>query len=655
MTLRQLSLLFFLIGIGATNIDGQTIKPGGVNGLQTWFCAQVDRAGNYYWQDRVGDQREIFPFGNELRWLNYNPAFSFEEGQSPITLPVLAGDLTQATMISLHQAQDTFLERSVWSLEAPNQQHILLSTERMADLAKGKFLNFLDAKKGGPRLNTYYQHLSPESQSTTGGKLRLGHISSTLDIPVSSFSGLFPEFLLYKKVLSRKEQLRVNSYLAIKYGLTLQESDYLDAEGKIIWNEKDNRDYHHRIAGMARDDISGLLQKQAASQHDKGPVWKMAIGAMRDHNGLNESPLPPATFLLWGDDNGRLRFPGIEQGEKPYLERKWLMSATGDYQRLPTQLRLDLTQLELLAHPEQEMWLLLDRSGSGDFGFAHTEYYPAASSSDLTDVIFDQIVWDTDGSGTDVFTLQEGTKLLAQTDLQLPSCTLQQAGQLQLKVHGGVAPFHFEWYNLETKAKVEWIASERKIEKIAAIEAGEFRLTIKDAKENEYQQLFSISNQEMATTELLASYQLKADEPLVLDAAGQAGVQYRWLTPSGQSLYSPRIKIEAAGDYQLEMEWNGCVSTKKITVVAAAQSAFKDFNLYPNPVGRGEAFELRIQLEKSLPLEVQILDKLGRLVQKQAYPAYDFFRYQNKLITPGTYHLRLQAGKDVRSLKLVVQ
>lgn len=655
MTLRQLSLLFFLFGIGSTNIDGQSILPGGVDGLKNWFCTQADREGNHYWQDRVGERGGIFPLGTELRWLNYNPAFSFEEGQSPITLPVLAGDLTQATLISLHQAQDTFLERSVWSFEAPNQQHLLLSTERMADLAKGKFLNFLDAKKGGPQLNTYYQHLRPESTSTTSGKLRLGHISSTLAVPVASFSGLFPEFLVYDKVLSRKEQLRVNSYLAIKYGITLQESNYLNAEGKIIWNEKNNRDYSHRIAGIARDDISGLLQKQAASQRDKSPIWRMALGALRDHNALNETPLPPATFLLWGDDNGRLRFPAIEEEEKPYLERKWLMSATGDYQQLFTQLKLDLSQLELLAHPEKKMWLVIDRSGSGNFDFAHTEYYKASGARHLTEVVFDQIAWDPDGSGTDVFTLREGTNLLVQTDLQLPSCSLQKAGQLQLKVHGGAAPFHFEWYNLETKTKVEWVTSERKTEQIAAIQAGEFRLTIKDAEENEYQQLFSISNQEVATTELLASYQLKTDEPLVLDAAGQAGTQYRWLTPSGQSFYSSQIEIETAGDYQLEMERNGCVSIKKISVLAAAESAFKDFNLYPNPLARGESFELRVQLEESLPLGVQILDNLGRLIHEQVYPTYDFFRYRNKLITPGTYHLRLQAGKEVRSLKLVVQ
>lgn len=656
MTLRQLSLLCLLVGLGSIEMKAQDSLPGGVNGLKTWFCAEVDREGNYYWQDRVGEPGEVFPFGTKLNWLNYNPAFSFEEGQNPITLPILAGDLTQATFISLHQAQDTFLERSIWSFAAANKQHVLLSTERMADLAKGKFLNFLDANKRGPVLNTYYQHLPPESKSSTSGQLRLGHVSSAQDIPVSPFVGLFPEFLVYDKVLSRKEQLRVNSYLAIKYGVTLQRSNYLNAEGKIIWNEKENRDYSHRIAGIARDDISGLLQKQAASQNDKTPIWRMGIGTMRDHNAQNKTYLPAATFLLWGDDNGRLRFPSLEEGNEPFLERKWLMAAKGDYQQLSTQLMLDVSQLELLVNPEKEMWLVIDRSGTGDFAFGDTEYYQAQPTSVFTDFVFDDIAWDTDGSGTDVFTLQEGTKLLAQIDLQLPSCSLQETGQLQLNVHGGVAPFHFEWYDLETKTKVKWTASDRKIEKITAIEAGEFRLTIKDAEQNEYQGFFSIGNQEMLATKLLASYELKVDERLVLDAGtGPVGTQYRWFTPAGEQLYSAKIEIEEAGDYLLEMEWEGCVSKKKILVSAAAKSVFKDFNLYPNPVSEGEPFDLRVQLQEPLPLGLKIMDDLGRLIHEQVFPSYDFFRYQKKLTTAGNYHLQLQAGKEVQTLKLVVQ
>jgi hypothetical protein len=487
--------------------------------------------------------------------------------------------------------------------------------------------------------------------------LRLGHIPSTLGIPVSPFSGLFPEFLLYDRVLSRKEQLKVNTYLAIKYGVTLKDSDYLDAQGNVIWDSEENSDYHNRMAGIGRDDLSGLLQKQSSSQSTAAGVWKIGLGNLAENNRQNETALSPATFLLWGDDGGRLRFPESGRIESPYLERKWLMTAIGEYQELSTQLSLDANRLEFLIQPQHKLWLVVDRSGSGEFGFGNTDYYPSNKNGATGNFIFDHIRWDTDGSGSDIFTLQEGTDMLAQIDLQAPSCSPEKEGHLQLKIQGGEAPFYLEWYNVKTKGKIAWTVQEREVQNISEVTAGEYKLSIRDANQNEYQQEFSIDPKEMATTALLSSYQMKRNVPLLLDATvAQVGaVQYRWLTPSGHTVYAPQLQIDEAGNYQLEMEMEGCVARKSIEVRPVATSVFKDLNLYPNPLGQGDPFELRIQLLEPLPLNLQIVDELGRMTHEADFPPYDFFRYQNKFVAPGTYHIRLQAGKEISSLKLVVQ
>lgn len=654
---RPFLLSFLLFSMAATFVGAQTVLPGGVEGLKIWYSPQIDKEGNYVWQDRVGTSAEVFPFAAKPGMLNYHPTFSLVEGQREIEIPIAYNELAQATFISLHQAQDTFLERSIWSYESPDHQTLLLSTDRLADLRQGKFLNFLNMPRGGPRLNTYYQHLPPASKSTRLGKLRLGHISSTLGVPVASFSGLFPEFLLYDRVLSRKEQVKVNTYLAIKYGVSLKDSDYLDAQGKVIWDSEDNNEYSYRIAGIGRDDLSGLLQKQSSSQNTSSSVWEIGLDALAELNTQNEAALAPATFLLWGDDGGQLRFPTSGKIESPHLERKWLMRAIGDYKNLSTQLSLNAKRLAFLIPPQNKIWLVIDRSGSGEFEFGSTDYYPSHENSTRGKFIFDQITWDTDGSGSDIFTLQEGTDLLVEIDLQAPSCSPAKDGQLQLKIHGGEAPFQLKWYHVETKRKVEWTVQARAIEDIKQITAGEYRLSIRDANQKEYQQQFSIEMEEMATTALLASYQMKTNEPLLLDATTEqvGAVQYRWLTPSGKTINAAQLQIEEAGSYQLEMELEGCVARKSIEVLPAASSVFKDLNLYPNPLNQGEAFELRIQLLEPLPLSLQILDDLGRLTHEQHFSTDDFFRYQNKLTAAGTYHLRLQAGKEVRSLKLVVQ
>ena len=46
---------------------------------------------------------------------------------------------------------------------------------------------------------------------------------------------------------------RVQSYLAIKYGVTLGPVNYTDGYGNILWRYNDNKKYHNRIMGVGVD------------------------------------------------------------------------------------------------------------------------------------------------------------------------------------------------------------------------------------------------------------------------------------------------------------------------------------------------------------------------------------------------------------------
>jgi len=58
----------------------------------------------------------------------------------------------------------------------------------------------------------------------------------------------------------------IESYLAIKYGLTLKGENYLSSAAATVWNmASGGADYNNNIIGIARDDNSGLMQKQSIS------------------------------------------------------------------------------------------------------------------------------------------------------------------------------------------------------------------------------------------------------------------------------------------------------------------------------------------------------------------------------------------------------
>lgn len=85
------------------------------------------------------------------------------------------------------------------------------------------------------------------------------------------------EFILYNRALTALERNQVESYLAIKYGMTLTQTgtdanDYTNSSGTVIWNRTANTPYLNNITGVGRDDASGLNQKQSLSIHNNAMV-----------------------------------------------------------------------------------------------------------------------------------------------------------------------------------------------------------------------------------------------------------------------------------------------------------------------------------------------------------------------------------------------
>lgn len=114
-----------------------------------------------------------------------------------------------------------------------------------------------------------------------------------------------------------QERNRIQSYLAIKYGITLgvngTSQDYVDSDGTIIWDQSVNSGYNYDIAGIGRDDDSDLNQKQSRSVNNATDgtgriegVLTMGLTDIYDTNNLNKSTNPTTfndkEFLMWGNN-----------------------------------------------------------------------------------------------------------------------------------------------------------------------------------------------------------------------------------------------------------------------------------------------------------------------------------------------------------------
>ncbi len=78
------------------------------------------------------------------------------------------------------------------------------------------------------------------------------------------------EVIIYSNSLTTAEINKVESYLAVKYGFTLNQlatnnNNYTATNGTITWNRTLNSGYANDITGIGRDDATALSQKQSKS------------------------------------------------------------------------------------------------------------------------------------------------------------------------------------------------------------------------------------------------------------------------------------------------------------------------------------------------------------------------------------------------------
>jgi hypothetical protein len=119
-----------------------------------------------------------------------------------------------------------------------------------------------------------------------------------------SFSGDLQEVIMLKRPKSTQQWLsddelkKIHSYLAIKYGISMNTSDYMSTDGTVVWSNSANSGYNNNIIGIARDDATDLYQKQAVSLTNSH--LKIFLGSLKETNTANTATIPDNTYLMIG-------------------------------------------------------------------------------------------------------------------------------------------------------------------------------------------------------------------------------------------------------------------------------------------------------------------------------------------------------------------
>jgi len=163
----------------------------------------------------------------------------------------------------------------------------------------------LNSGRGERRLGLdgIYEAFNLDSTTNTfnvlGKHLRIGHAGWESS---GAFPGDIMEIVWYKRALTPNEQSRVNSYLAVKNGTTLNEN-YLSTTNTVVWDRINNTGYNNNIFGIARDNITALHQKQSGSTNI-GQKLVISTTGFADSNSANTTGLASDLQFLMTGDNG---------------------------------------------------------------------------------------------------------------------------------------------------------------------------------------------------------------------------------------------------------------------------------------------------------------------------------------------------------------
>jgi len=192
-----------------------------------------------------------------------------------------------------------------------------------------------------------------------------------------SYSGSIAEIIAFSGAVP--EQDRVETYLALKYGITLGSTsnaiNYINPSGSVIWEGSNT--YQNDVAGLGSDGAYGLNQKVSSSINVASGSARVVMATTNDFTAPNLSgsrtALANGQYLIWGHNNlavGAL----ITDGGFDRVSRIWKVQNTGVSSNI--NLQIDLNGFPA---PLPGLNLMLDNDANFDNGV--TTIVPLTNSS----------------------------------------------------------------------------------------------------------------------------------------------------------------------------------------------------------------------------------------------------------------------------------
>jgi hypothetical protein len=320
--------------------------------------------------------------------INFNPSITFDSSTDLFTnaIPIIDCNRSNFTLLGVFQPAvlNTNYSLLTQNTNAPNF---------------GTLSTLATTTTSGPVLNP-----APIIELSTVVKTELGSLMqrrlgasgtpgaytlaqpSNLQIGTTTTRGKYGEIIVFKKELQQSDYEKIESYLAIKWGITLVHN-YLDGQGRVVY---DKVTFANDITGIGREDCQELHQRQSKSVNISALVTFGNNNIIATTNAATNANdiLSDQSYLIAGDNGNAVTFtdPVLDPNSSAsvMLAKKWKIQETGNIGSvlisIPDNANSNLAKLPSLTS-SQALYLIVDNDGDFSNGTSQFQMKKVGSGS----------------------------------------------------------------------------------------------------------------------------------------------------------------------------------------------------------------------------------------------------------------------------------
>ncbi|HTJ52762.1 MAG TPA: T9SS type A sorting domain-containing protein [Cyclobacteriaceae bacterium] len=580
--------------------------------------------------------------------INYNKAIVFDGLDDYFKIPYSLEGLADFSILAVYQSTDT-TERGIWGSEQSTSRNVLLTTRKA--IGPDTIPDVYGKTEKITVLNSVLQNWEQGNATSTNSFFALGSAGKAKKY--KPYKGSFAELIIFDKSLTFLERVQYETYLAIKYGTGLHGGNFVSSGEKVLWRIDENKTYYHNISGLGRDDYFGLYQKQTGSAYDSG-LLVMSAGVLSNSNIENKAVISNQDFLIWGDNSLSMRSvkgKGIDS-VLSFIQRKWLVTVNGNTAKtIPVEVYVDASKFPANA---LGYWLVIDRSGQGNFSVDNIEYVKPDGISNGK-IVYKNVVWDKDGSGKDNFGFAQAQDLFAVVrTIKNPSCADKAAGKITIEVISGKSPYQFSLSNPEAKINRDWKNKELTTDQKELV-AGNYTLQLSDDTDDKVTRKFSLAEPDALYITLGADQKLVDGNAITLDISEQIpdsiAVDIRWENNFGFNSTEKKVTVSESGIYRVFVtkEKDGCVFSDEVIISGTEQR----IAVFPSLLKSNDNFNISISLEEPGSVTVRTMNSAGVPISTMVGSSSSEYQFISTVKDSGMYLVIIQTPKGIETRKIV--